>query len=310
MSAIEELASGLRVGHVGLGMHGTNVGSPKQQVHDGDTITVRAIGNFGMRFLGVDAPEVSFTLPGNTNFTAISDQKWETFLSNPLGPDIPLSANLRQHLQASVGPGTATNHAHHAELAHRALEQEVIDDMAALQKNKEDFRFFLAFATETMDRYGRLLAFINREQATDPRPLSYNERLLQKGLLSPYFIWPNVNPFRKQPSLIDAVIPPNTANDAATADNTLHAARIAVSAARQAEIGLFIKQNPLKLQPFELRFLAQRRAPDRWVIDLSKNNDMLIKPENYFTVQNVEDRLYIPREYVPLFVEAGWKRQP
>lgn len=57
--AIEQLRNGLRIGHVRLGAFGDGVGSPRQQVHDGDTITAQAIGNLGVRFLGVDAPEVS-----------------------------------------------------------------------------------------------------------------------------------------------------------------------------------------------------------------------------------------------------------
>jgi hypothetical protein len=36
---------------------------------------------------------------------------------------------------------------------------------------------------------------------------------------------------------------------------------------------------------------------------------VLIKPQKYYIVANIEDRLFIPEEYVPLFVEAGWKRQ-
>ncbi len=44
-------------------------GSVRQQIHDGDTINVKASGNFGVPFLGLDAPVVSFTLPGETAFT-------------------------------------------------------------------------------------------------------------------------------------------------------------------------------------------------------------------------------------------------
>jgi hypothetical protein len=62
--AIEQLSTGLRVGHARLGAFGEGVGTPKQQVHDGDTITAQAIGNLGVRFLGVDAPEVSFRIRG------------------------------------------------------------------------------------------------------------------------------------------------------------------------------------------------------------------------------------------------------
>jgi hypothetical protein len=45
--AIEQIQK-LTAGHVGLGLHGDSIGSAKQQVHDGDTITVRAPGNFGV----------------------------------------------------------------------------------------------------------------------------------------------------------------------------------------------------------------------------------------------------------------------
>jgi hypothetical protein len=42
--AIEQLRSGLRIGHAKLGAFGEGVGTPRQQVHDGDTITAQAIG--------------------------------------------------------------------------------------------------------------------------------------------------------------------------------------------------------------------------------------------------------------------------
>jgi len=44
------------------------------------------------------------------------------------------------------------------------------------------------------------------------------------------------------------------------------------------------------------------------VIDLGRNDDSLVPPQEYYAVQNPEDRLFIPEEYVPLFVEKGWKR--
>lgn len=58
---------------------------------------------------------------------------------------------------------------------------------------------------------------------------------------------------------------------------------------------------------FEVRFPLRRRLPVRWVIDLSKNDDHLISPQEYYAVANLEDRLYIPAEFVPLFREAGWQ---
>jgi len=160
-----------------------------------------------------------------------------------------------------------------------------------------------------MDRYGRLLCFINRYQTEGERPLSYNERLLQAGLISPYFIWPNINPFREKGSLVKAVIEPKKAKEEAQRDPLLRKAREGFRRARREGRGIFSPEGPLQLEPFEVRFLAGQRPPTRWVIDLSKNDDVLIKPQKYYTIKNQEDRLYIPEEYVSLFVEKGWKRQ-
>jgi hypothetical protein len=77
---------------------------------------------------------------------------------------------------------------------------------------------------------------------------------------------------------------------------------------RRVSLGLFERADPLRLLPFELRFLARRAAPERWVIDLGRNYDTLIGPQTYFQVADPVDRLFIPAEYVPLFVEKGWHR--
>jgi Uncharacterized conserved protein (COG2071) len=47
--AIGQTKGGLAVGHAGLGEHGAGFGSTAPSVHDGDTITVRAIGNVPVR---------------------------------------------------------------------------------------------------------------------------------------------------------------------------------------------------------------------------------------------------------------------
>src|SRR4051812_45607303 len=109
-TAIEQLASGMTVGHFGLGLRGGVAGSVRQQVHDGDTVSARALGNFGARFLGVDAPEISFTLPGGTAFIGLADPRWETFLTDPFDPALPvfspaLEVGLLNHLQNRVGAG-------------------------------------------------------------------------------------------------------------------------------------------------------------------------------------------------------------
>jgi len=310
--AIEQLKSGLIVGHAGLGFRGGVTGSVRQQVHDGDTINLRAIGNFGVRFLGIDAPEISFKLPGEEGFTGLSDIKWEKYLSDPFRNwphESRLNRDLIDYLKAKIKPGVAMNHYRHATQAEGELEKEVLGDLEDLGQSEEEFRFFLAFSYEIMDRYGRLLCFINRYQPEGERPLSYNERLLQAGMVSPYFIWPNINPFREKKPLVNAVIEPKKAKEEAQRDKLLRKAREWVRRARREGRGIFSPEGPLQLEPFEIRFLADQRPPARWVIDLSKNDDVLIKPQKYYTIKNQEDRLYIPGEYVSLFVEKGWKRQ-
>jgi endonuclease YncB( thermonuclease family) len=77
--AIEQTLSGLTIGHAALGTHGAETGSVRQQVHDGDTVIVRPSGNLGVRFLGIDTPEVSFQLPGDRAFRSIADKRWVEF---------------------------------------------------------------------------------------------------------------------------------------------------------------------------------------------------------------------------------------
>jgi len=309
--AIEQI-SGLTVGHAALGLRSGVAGTVRHQVHDGDTINVRAVGNLGIRFLGADAPEISFQLPGETKFTGLSDRRWEEFLSDPFAEDLPpfdppLTEGLLNHLRARVGPGAAMNHYHLATAAEDALEQEVLADLTALGQSEENFQFYLVFANEVTDRYGRLLCFVNRYQPSEPRPDSYNERLLKAAKVSPYFIWPNIDPFLRKKAKY--VIPPHTASDVANRAPKLGPAREWIRDARRVGTGIFDAGDFLRLEPFEVRFLARRQPPDRWVIDLSKNDNTLVKPQEYHTVANAEDRLFIPEEYVPLFVEKGWQRQ-
>jgi endonuclease YncB( thermonuclease family) len=315
VGTIEQLNSGLVVGHVGIGMFGGKIGSIKQETHDGDTLSTRALGDLGIRFLGVDAPEISFDFPGDAGFVSLGNAAWEDFLSDPFSDEWDLfepmlDAGLRAFLVERVGPGTAQNHHLHAQAAEDALEEEVEKDLAELEASAESFEFFLAFAYEVMDGYGRLLAYINRNQpdADFPteRPVSYNERLLARGMVLPYFIWPNVDPFRSSSSLRDAV--PDPANPAGNGNaGALHRARTWVKEARANEIGLFDANAPLRLESFELRFLARRKPPDRWVIDLNSEDGRLLPPQNYYTIPNPEDRLFVPDQYVPLFEHSGWR---
>jgi endonuclease YncB( thermonuclease family) len=322
--AVYKTRQGLTVGIGQLGLRSDAHGSVGQEVHDGDTLNVDPIGNLGVRFLGVDAPEVSFTLPeqtgeapdrrpGEATFVEIGDPRWDAFLSDPFsssfGP-IELEAGLLADLKARAGAGAAANHAALAAAATTALRGEITGDMERLGQDSESFSFFLAFASEVMDGYGRFLAFINCNQEKPPRPPSYNERMLRQGQVTPYFIWPNLDPFRRQPLIADAVpelgavVP---AGASAQASQPLDDARSWVRQARQDKLGVWNATDPLRLLPFELRFLSRRTPPDRWVIDLSAGDDRLLAPQLYHRIANAEDRLFIPSEYVPLFVAKGWR---
>ena len=153
-NAIEKWDS-LTVGHALFGLRGGTAGSVRHQVHDGDTIKVRALGNMGIRLLGVDAPETSFIFPGD-GFVPLYNPKWEIYLSDvhTLDTFTPLlSPDLKNHLSTRLGSGLGTNQRHHADIAEDVLEDEIMEDMQAQGKTEEDFRFFLIFSHEIMDRY-------------------------------------------------------------------------------------------------------------------------------------------------------------
>jgi endonuclease YncB( thermonuclease family) len=314
--ATERLRSGLLVGHAGLRSAGATDPVGKD-VHDGDTVAVRAAGDFGVRLLGVDAPEMSSPLPGTQGPpVALDDPRWEQALAVAFAPGaLPLGPRadpaLVAHLEAQAVVGEAVTHARLAAAARIALVDMVGKDMAALGVDAAGFRLFLAFAGDVVDRYGRLLGYVRPDQPDVPaeqRLGSYNERLLAAGWASPYFIWPNTSPWRAAPAIVDAVPAPGTAAQAAAADPALAAARASVKAARRLRIGLYEAARPLRLQAFELRMLARRLPPDRWLVDLGGDGGTLIPPQCYPRVPLPEDRLFIPAEYVPLWVERGWQR--
>jgi endonuclease YncB( thermonuclease family) len=316
---IERLQNGTTVGHVGLGMYGNQVGSVKQNVYDGDTINVRALGNFGIRFLGIDTAEKKIPLPGESQFTSLSNARWAAFLTDPFVNGGPLSPSpfppgLTKHLKDHSGAGVAVNHKKFADTAEDELENFVQEDVDEMGVPREEFKFYLRFAYEIMDGYGRFLCYINRDQPNanvpTPRPASYNTRMLEAGLATPYFIWPNINPWRARGSILNAVLAPGTAKTTADADQKLNTARQAVKAARQGHLGIFDAADPLVIEPFEVRFLSRGQTPNRWVIDLSKNDSVLIRPENYYTIPFAEDRLFINPQHVELFVDKNWQKQP
>jgi endonuclease YncB( thermonuclease family) len=313
-----------------FGFHGrdpaTNepvTGTVEQLTPDGDTINISFLvgDNIGVRFLGIDTPEKALPAPGgNPNvFVPLTNNVWIDFLNDPFGNGSPFTQSLTTYILGQVaGGGAAQNHRRHGDNAENALEGFITADVneylqAGLIQNQKEFRFFMRFAFEIMEGFGRFLCFVNRDQpdpnVPSPRPLDYNTRMIQSGLAAPYFIWPKINPFRAQGSIMEAIFAPGTAKDVAESDSKLREARQMVRQARQGGIGIYSPTDPLLLEAFEVRFLSRQRPPDRWVIDLSKQDDILVHPQNYHTISNAEDRLFINPEHVSLFTEAGWVKQ-
>jgi hypothetical protein len=315
-NAIRQSAKGFTVGTMGLGLRRGAQGNVQREVHDGDTVIVRALDNFGVRFLGIDAPEESFPLPGTKlPFVKISDPRWEEALADPFTPawEAPLVPALQQDIEARLHDGgAAANHAELGDKALAALTDEVAADQQALGKTDEDFRFFLAFAYDIVDRYGRLLCYLHPDLPKDaPKQPSYNERLLEAARVIPYFIWPNVDPFvhfafAQTGSIQDSVPKPDEVDKLVQRSPKLRRAREWVAAARQAGKGVYSHADKLRLLPFELRFISRRKPPDRWVIDLASDDGVLLLPQSYYKVPHLENRLFVPPEFVSLFTLVGW----
>ncbi|HEX6035202.1 MAG TPA: hypothetical protein VFY83_12235 [Anaerolineales bacterium] len=287
--------------------------SLSEAIPDGDTAGIHLQGSVSVRFLGVDSPEKRIDLAVAQGGNDLDSPQWESYLTNPFDPQFgpfALDQDLVTHLCTRIGPGAGVNHRFHANNAQAALIDMIQSDMAGLGQDENTFRYFIAFSFEVFDSNGRFLAFINRNQpdanTPSPRPLPYNERILQTGAALPYFIWPNIDPFRDV-SLLDAVISPGMANKVAEATPALRRAREFVRQARLNKIGVFRADNPLRFEAFEIRYLGRREAPSRAVIDLSRDDDVILRPQSYFRIPNPEDRLFIPAAFIPLFVSRGWR---
>ncbi len=298
------------------GIRRTSGGGPQtleQSIPDGDTTGVHVQGSMLVRFLGVDTPEKRIALPVADSQASLDSDDWETYLSDPFRPEFgafDLDPSLAAHLKTRIGAGAAANHHRHAQKAGDSLRELVQSDMTALGQTAADFHYFLAFEFEVFDSHGRFLAFVNRDQKNptvpSPRPPTYNERQLERGVALPFFIWPNIDPFRDV-TLLDAVLEPGTAHDVAENSPSLKRARDFVEQARADKKGVFDPQDALRFEAFEIRYLARRQPPDRAVIDLSRNDDTLRAAQRYFEIPNPEDRLYIPQHFVPLFLSRGWR---
>ena len=123
----------------------TSPGTPAQTVHDGDTVNVQLDGNLGLRLLGIDTPEISFSLPSG-QFAGLEDPRWTAFLSDPWsdqwGPmSTAIPASLKAFLQAKTGPQAAMTHYEHAVASREEFRKLVEQDMQILQQDPATFRY-------------------------------------------------------------------------------------------------------------------------------------------------------------------------
>jgi len=302
-----------------LSLRGKKVAKVKDAVHDGDTVIIRPDGNMSIRFLGIDTPEISCQfpkIPGDSRADKwLNIKQFNDYLSDPFsdryqgsdGYKSTLGQDLVDYLNPLLGPNCAGDHYKSGMMARTALRGIIQAEYDERVKQGKLFRFFMAFAHDVIDRYGRLLCYLHRDNTKGERnlnPLSYNERMLKLGMAFPYFIWPNIDPFRPM-SYVDAIPPPQDLRSWIDNDKRLSDARKFVQDARRQKIGVFKYGNVL--QPFELRFLARREAPSRYVLNLATCDKTLLKPTEYYMIHNPEDRLFIDKQFIPLFRDKGYQ---
>jgi len=319
MKALAVLQGGIRIGSASLADFSETGKGIKIKTHDGDTVNVRLADRFGLRFLGIDTPEVSMMLPGESRFKSLSNEGWDTlFTSGNWKKSMNLSAGLLADLEKRIadGVGAAANHARYARKAKTNLEDIISQDIKTSGVSADKFALFMSFGLEFLDGYGRLLCYLNsaRENFSDPAVAravtrwSYNERQLLSGWALPYFIWPNVQPFINKRPFDEENARPEGFWEIIRTAGKLQDARSNVASARAQGTGVYNPADPLRIMPFELRLISRGKAPDRFVIDLSKpGSNEILHPEEYHTVANPEDRLYVPSEYVSVFRLSGWK---
>src|SRR5206468_12275817 len=115
---------------------------------------------------------------------------------------------------------------------------------------------------------------------------------------------------QEQGSITASVTPPQCVKSRIAGLPRLLDARQAAADARTNGLGVYSSvdgQGPLRLLPYELRFLAGRRTPARRVLNLdpaiagTPQEHELLRPEQYFTIPKLEDRLFVDDHFVPLF---------
>ena len=278
-------------------------------IHDGDTLKLTASGDFPIRLLAIDTPEVSFQL--NKKFVPLTDKSWEKYLKNVLSDWKDAKKKLGEELFSDLKKrlaqkNVAANHELHAHNARKFIQALAKAEEAERISKSKKYSLFIALCNDVIDTYGRMLgyAFTALEKG-EPHRRSYNLQMLEAGLALPYFIWPNIDPFRKVKPF-DAAYSPEKLYALMEKSKLMKELRSAVTKIRKAKKGIYNPKTGLILQAFELRSLARKSAPQRPFIDLKKHDEKIHSSTSYLKTAP-EDRLFIPEEFVPLFKQNGWK---
>ena len=137
------------------GIYKQKRGSVQEIVHDGDTINVELDGNLGVRYLGIDTPEVSFIFPG-ASFVDLTDPRWNDFLDSAFDKkwgeyDQKAGQDFRSWMQPKLQSDGGSIHAEHAKAATDDLKRFIAEDMRVMKQTPDTFRYYLAFGFEVMD---------------------------------------------------------------------------------------------------------------------------------------------------------------
>jgi len=242
-------------GAIGAGLYlwGTWTGeSTKVGSVSRGTRGIEAVKHGISRHFGVSSRKLSIGAKSQA-FIQLNNEKWVRYLEDPFVNNSKymqkFSEGLLGHLEERLGRDTAMNHYRHAEKAHRALEGIVESDRKALGLSLAEFRLIVVFAFEVMDRYGRMLGlidtYIEDEEIRKERPF-YNLRLMKLGLVNPYLIWPNLDPFRKKTSLSGALFRPDQRDQYLKSEvgDLMKWTR----EAREKKFGVYDKDDPLLLE--------------------------------------------------------------
>jgi hypothetical protein len=312
-------------------------------IKDGDTVGITFNGSIHSRFLNVDTAEKGLFLPDpviklltndelkqwKTPYRPINHARWVEYLEDPfnstytdstkymeaLGPD------LVNYIKGRTGNDCARNHHEFASKASKTLSEKIKQDKKLIEIEGKKFGLRLEFSHEIFERYGRVLCHMSKAKLIDGKmaneqesDLAYNEMLLATGNASPYFIFPNTDGFRnafsEKFSLLKS-IPDVNDNQVAfyqfmQDDTRLQKAIGLVREARKLPNSIWDPAKPLKLQPFELRYLQRRGPPDRYVMNLSSKEPKIYPSRKYYEIPLEEDRFYIPYDYVLLFKCRGY----